>query len=246
MPINGTIKIPAKAKAVEPQLSVYDTMDADAASEVRDAAARIRQQITGIKTSIIEIGKDLLMVKAKLKDEQGHGKFGAWLEAEFGMSDRTARRYMLAAETLGGISDNLADLPKHIINALAAPSTPDVVKEVVTAEVKAGNTPSVADVQTMVAEAKTIEAATPDMPSAKKAAAVTAAVTAKKDTVQEPVKPAPKKLTAVQKLAAQDEAREKAAALLVKHLPKKHFDVFLAHAEVFDPPLASALKNGGA
>ena len=153
MPI--TIKKPKLnlAPAPEPEfVSAFDygSIDPTAAADAKAAASRIRSRITGIKTSIIDIGKDLLSVKETL----AHGEFGAWLDAEFGMSDRTARRYMLAAETLGSISDTVSDLPVKVLHALAAPSTPPEVKEAVLAEIEAGETPTPASVAAKVKAAK--------------------------------------------------------------------------------------------
>lgn len=250
MPTGTKIKLPAKAPAKCGQEIVppfdYGSIDPAVAAEAQETADRIRAGFCDMRLSIIEIGNDLL----KIKNMLAHGEFGAWLDAEFGMSDRTARRYMLAAETLGSISDNLAELPKHVINALAAPSTPDVVKDVVIAEVEAGNTPKVADVKSMIAEAKAIEAAAPDMPPAKKAAAVKTALATKKETVQEQAAKIVEKVEA--KVAAKlkdqikaeiaeeatlspveqiahDKAAKQAVALLFQHLPGKTLAAFIKH-----------------
>ena len=78
---------------------------------------------------IIEIGRDLLIVKAKL----GHGEWLPWLDAEFGMSAPTAERSIRAAQLAGTKSDTMSDLPPSILYALAAPSIPDAVREEVLA-----------------------------------------------------------------------------------------------------------------
>jgi hypothetical protein len=46
---------------------------------------------------IIEIGRDLIALKAKLP----HGSFGAWLEKEFEFSEMHAQRFMRVAEKFG-------------------------------------------------------------------------------------------------------------------------------------------------
>lgn len=142
MPITVKIKEPAAEQLSTPvphpeALSScfdYGSLDLTLASEAKEAAFRIKAQIAGVKVSIIAIGKDLMEIKKRLK----HGSFGLWLDAEFGMSHRTARRYMLAAETLGAISDAVSDLPVKVLHALAAPSTPEEIKVEVFADVHAG------------------------------------------------------------------------------------------------------------
>jgi hypothetical protein len=66
---------------------------------------------------IIEIGRDLIAQKGAL----GHGNYLAWIEAEFGMSDQTARRFTHVAGTVGGKSNIVLDLPPSVLYALAAP-----------------------------------------------------------------------------------------------------------------------------
>lgn len=72
---------------------------------------------------IVEIGRDLIAVKEAI----GHGNFLPWIEAEFGMTDRTARNFMSVAETFGSKSEIVSDFTPTILYALAAPSTPDDV-----------------------------------------------------------------------------------------------------------------------
>ena len=72
-----------------------------------------------------EIGKDLVAVKASLP----HGSFLPWIEAEFGMSNITAQRFMQVAEVYGGKSINVMHLPITALYELAAPKTPIEVRE---------------------------------------------------------------------------------------------------------------------
>ncbi len=206
---------PVPEPEIIPSTFDYDALDNAVASKAKAAAKRIHARLDAAKKSIVEIGNDLLAMKESLP----HGEFGNWIAAEFTMTDRTAQNYMNAAKLVEGKSETVSHLPPKVLYALAAPSTPDVVKEVVIAEAEAGNTPKAADVKTMIAKAKAIEAATPDMPPAKKAAAVTAAVAAKKKV--QPAKIAPKAKTKVADEA--DEAAEQAFAFLQKNLSKAKF-----------------------
>ena len=84
----------------------YGAVPAPVAIEAREAAQRIRLRLRRSAEDIIEIGRDLLAVKASLP----HGSFLPWIEAEFGMSERSARRFMQVADVYAGKSARLADL----------------------------------------------------------------------------------------------------------------------------------------
>lgn len=69
---------------------------------------------------IIEIGRDLIAAKKSL----GHGRFLAWIDAEFKMTDRSALSFVRVAQLYGDKSEIISDLPPTVLYALAAPSTP--------------------------------------------------------------------------------------------------------------------------
>lgn len=75
----------------------YGDLDPRIVTDAKAAATRIRSLIAEIVEATvareIQIGRELLAIKARL----GHGHFGPWLAAEFGWSDRQARRFMTAA-----------------------------------------------------------------------------------------------------------------------------------------------------
>lgn len=58
-----------------------------------------------------------------------HGAFLPWIEAEFGMAERTARNFMKVAEKYAGKSAIVADLQPTALYALAT-SEPEVREEV--------------------------------------------------------------------------------------------------------------------
>lgn len=62
--------------------------------DIQLAAERIGEQLQGAEQNTVAIGRDLQAVKRLL----AHGTFVAWCEAEFGMSDSAAVRYITAAE----------------------------------------------------------------------------------------------------------------------------------------------------
>jgi Protein of unknown function (DUF3102) len=102
----------------------YAALDPDIASAAKEAAGRIRNILSQTTAGIIEAGGRLKAIKDRLP----HGQFTKWLAAEFGMSDRTARLYMNAAEWAAGKAETVSVLQPTTVYALAAPSTPDTVK----------------------------------------------------------------------------------------------------------------------
>ena len=106
----------------------YAALDQGDRDAVREAGVRIRLRMARTAQDIIEIGRDLIAVKERV----GHGGFIRWIEAEFGMTDRSARSFMQVADRFASKSETVSDLTPTILYALAAPSTPEpVVDEVV-------------------------------------------------------------------------------------------------------------------
>ena len=103
----------------------YTDLPAPVAAELQAVTARIKDRLTRQVKDIIETGRDLLEVKSKLE----HGQFERWLAQEFGMTDRTARRFMQAATWAEGKTDMVSDLTPTAVYLLSARSTPDVVHE---------------------------------------------------------------------------------------------------------------------
>jgi hypothetical protein len=92
-----------------------------------------------------------------VKQQLPHGQFGAWLQAEFGMTERTARNYMNAAVEFGAKSEIISDLPATTLYALSAPSTPAPVKEVVIARLESGERLNGQEVQDLIRDARDTE-----------------------------------------------------------------------------------------
>ncbi len=128
----------------------YSDLPAPIAAEVRDATARIKDRLT---LQVIETGRDLLEVKSKLQ----HGQFEHWLAEEFGMTDRSARRFMQAATWAEGKSDMVSVLTPTAVYMLSAKSTPDVVHEQVIERIEKGLPAEPEMVRHLIKEAKFIE-----------------------------------------------------------------------------------------
>jgi Protein of unknown function (DUF3102) len=93
---------------------------------------------------VIEIGRRL----TESKKLCGHGNWLPWLEREFGWEDRTALNFM-QVHAMVGKSEKFADLslPVSGLYLLAAPSTPEEVRDEVAIRAAAGEKITVADVR---------------------------------------------------------------------------------------------------
>lgn len=118
---------------------------------LQQKAGAIRALAKNVARDIVEIGRHLTEAKAAC----AHGEWLPWLESEFGWSEWTALRFMRVHEAFGK-SVNLTDLdlPLTSLYALAAPSTPEPVRQEVIARAESGETLSRAEVDALIAKAK--------------------------------------------------------------------------------------------
>jgi hypothetical protein len=102
---------------------------------VSEIANSIRKLNTRIVEDVVNIGRAL----AKAKEQLQHGEWLRWLGHEFAWTDRTAHRYMRLAELANStrLSD-MARLPLSGLYQLAAPSTPDEVRDTIIDRAAAG------------------------------------------------------------------------------------------------------------
>jgi hypothetical protein len=113
--------------AVLPPPFDYAQLKISAQVIASEAAANIRAHGKLATQSIIAIGAEL----TKVKEAIGHGSYLAWINTEFGWSDRTARNYVRAYEAFKSetVSD-LEPIDTKALYLLAAPSTPKPVRKV--------------------------------------------------------------------------------------------------------------------
>jgi DUF3102 family protein len=128
----------------------YSNIPDGDARDLQAAAARVRSLVRMMTADIIEVGKELLHAKSKLK----RGQFGDWLEAEFTMTERTAQNYMRAAERFGDKSEIVSLLQPSAVYMLAALSTPESATDDVIRRVERGEPMSPAAVRLVVNNAK--------------------------------------------------------------------------------------------
>jgi chromosome segregation ATPase len=133
-------------------IALYQTLAPDHAALAMRAEERIKARTV---VTVIENGRDLLEVKNAL----GHGLFTEWLAQTFPFTERTAQRWMNAAEQYGAKSDLGSLLNSKVLQLLAAPSTPEDVREEIEARAAAGEKITVAEVERLKREARAAQAA---------------------------------------------------------------------------------------
>lgn len=133
------------------QLSLFDygSLDEGTRAEVQQRTTEIKALVRRSAQDIVDIGSKLIDVKERL----GHGKFGEWLEAEFGWTDRTAQRFMQVADKFGKNRQIVGFAPSALY-LLAAPSTPDEVREEAMRRAESGEAITHRLAQTLVEQAK--------------------------------------------------------------------------------------------
>lgn len=124
----------------------YGALPAEVRIEAKAAAERIKERMRG---AVVEVGADLIQVKARLP----HGEFGKWLKAEFAMTERSAQNYMAAAE-IASKCETVSVLKAKTLYLLAAPSTPEPARQEIVDRFVAGEVVSDRAVKDLIAEAK--------------------------------------------------------------------------------------------
>lgn len=111
----------------------YAALDASTSQFVQQQTGEIKALMKRTAQDIVEIGQKLVKVKEKL----GHGRFGAWLEAEFEWSIQTAKRFMNVAAAFQ--NQQFVDfIAPSALYELAAPSIPSIARDEAIARAKAG------------------------------------------------------------------------------------------------------------
>jgi chromosome segregation ATPase len=85
--------------------------------------------------------------------------FVAWLKAEFNLSEGTAYNMMQAAENLGDRFVTITNIGPSALYALAAPSTPEEVRQEIESRAAAGEKITVAEVERLKREARAVQEA---------------------------------------------------------------------------------------
>jgi len=116
------------------ELDIYAGLDTRVQAVAREVVEHIGGLQQRLMTDIIEIGRTLSLVKEAV----GHGHFLPWLRKEFNWTERTAQNFMSAAERFGANPKCVSHLPLATVYRLAAPSTPDDLREKIVARLEGG------------------------------------------------------------------------------------------------------------
>lgn len=119
----------AMGSAPEPPVVVtpfsYDELDPETRIVVQQRTSEIKAIARKTAQGVLDIGAKL----TEVKDRLGHGRFGYWLDQEFGWSDRTARSFMAAARSFKSeIISDLTIAPTALV-MLSGPSVPDTARQ---------------------------------------------------------------------------------------------------------------------
>lgn len=128
----------------------YDALPPEEAEFLRSRTDHIRDHDRSMCESVIHIGRALQEVKHRLD----HGQFGAWLHSEFGWTDRTARLCMAAAEQYGDKTEIISAFDVTALHELAAPNTPEEIREAFEDQARAGEPVRGRDVKAAKRQAK--------------------------------------------------------------------------------------------
>lgn len=113
----------------------FSDLEPQLRDEIKERTDRIRGLMQRTLQNIIEIGKELLEVKARL----GHGKFGDYLRVEFDWSWQTANNFMNTATQFGnGEIENGLEIAPKALYILSAKSVPEKARQEAVRQAKKG------------------------------------------------------------------------------------------------------------
>lgn len=130
----------------------YAALDESSRQAILDERDRIRRRMRRATEDVIEIGKSLIRVKDRLP----HGRFGPWLDGEFGWTDRTAQHFMAVARAFPEIRNDFAfDL--GALYALASDDVPEKIRDEFLGQAGRGERVTQAQVKAALARPPAIE-----------------------------------------------------------------------------------------
>lgn len=139
----------------------YEVLELEQRLVVQQRTGEIKERLRRSAQDIWEIGQKLADVRSQL----GHGPFYVWLRAEFNWSPRTAYNFISVYETFGKRA-NLAqlDVATSALYLLAAPSTPQKVREEYLQRAEEGEKVRHKDIQKTIQKEKSQSAPTSTKP----------------------------------------------------------------------------------
>jgi hypothetical protein len=201
----SAVAMPTMGKNTVTESFDYGQLDHAVADQARQAVAAIRSRW---QASIIETGRDLARIKAALPPRT----FSRWLDAEFRMTERTARNYIGAAGMVDALPAEKAEiisaLPPTAIYALATPDLSDTARAKIIEQVVTGQAADLGVIRDTVAKARRLIA---DEAEAERTAKRRAKRTPEENAAQERKERARQRKTDVQQEQWRREQQEKEA-----------------------------------
>lgn len=128
----------------------YNEIRADVRDSVKTSVRRVKVHGREINSRFGQIGEELTKIKGVLE----HGQFADVIQSEFDMSPRQAQRMMLVHREYGDNPQMLEVFSGSALAKLAAPSTPEVVREEAEIAAESGQAWTKAETQQKISEAK--------------------------------------------------------------------------------------------
>ncbi|MEM6404071.1 MAG: DUF3102 domain-containing protein [Cyanobacteria bacterium P01_D01_bin.116] len=125
-----------KSKQITASVFDYETLTLEQRRLVMQRTGEIQERLQRSAQDIWEIGQRLADVRDQLK----HGQFESWLKAEFGWSRRTTYNFIKVYEAFGERAKlaQMNNISASALYILAAPSTPQKVREEVLLKAQEG------------------------------------------------------------------------------------------------------------
>jgi hypothetical protein len=145
--------LPAEEMTSPATVLGHSALVAEVGVRARDTADRIQMRHRRHIAAVIETGSDLITMKEQLGDEL----FCSWLQAQRGMNEDIARKYMRLATEFGEKLDIVSDLPLETLYKLTARTTPKSVKSAVLGYLARGQRLAPEEIDRLVREGRRAE-----------------------------------------------------------------------------------------
>ena len=114
----------------------YQQLTPKTREQIQALTSDIRNRLRRCALDIYQIGYDLCLIKQQLQ----HGQFRAWLKAEFDWSVSAANKFMHVSQRFQPEELETVEISPSALYVLAAPSTPNEVRNHALAQAKQGKT----------------------------------------------------------------------------------------------------------
>jgi len=128
----------------------YTILEPKSRFVVQQCANEIRILIKRTAQDVIDIGQKLIEAKEQL----GHGQFEDWLRTEFNWGQWTGRKFMQVARQFKSVKFTDLSIDTSALYLLAAPSTPEIVRQEALERARQGEAITNSKVKTIASQYK--------------------------------------------------------------------------------------------